>query len=178
MHLVNRTVPRPFPFLVIGHGKVLRYELSPIYVELPIIPQGSTIATVLEGESVDISCTSSGNPIPTISWELRGSPASFPQKDAVTNFHADVPKFGEFNFTAGSITSVLTITGANYPEHEGTYKCIGRNSHRGVESNVYSNITVHVLGTFLVQIYMPVMFVVSLRDLHIATREICNLMNN
>ena len=150
----------------------------PIYVELPIISQGSTIATVLEGESVDISCTSSGNPIPTISWELRGSPASFPQKDAVTNFHADVPKFGEFNFTAGSITSVLTITGANYPEHEGTYKCIGRNSHREVESNVYSNITVHVLGTFLVQIYMPVMFVVSLRDLHIATREICNLMNN
>ena len=119
----------------------------PIYVELPIISQGSTIATVLEGESVDISCTSSGNPIPTISWELDGSPAPFPQSDSVTRYPPTVPNFGEFRFTTGSVTSELKITGVN-TSHEGEYTCTARNSHRGVESSTSSTITVRVLGKF------------------------------
>jgi len=119
-----------------------------IIAELPITSQEGDIATVLEGDSIDISCTSSGNPIPTISWELHGSPVPFPQNDTVTNYQAGILESGEFNFDAGSITSVLKITGVNYPEHEGEYKCTGRNSHRGVESSAYSNITVHVLGKF------------------------------
>ena len=103
---------------------------------------------VLEGDSVNISCTSYGHPIPTILWELNGFPASFPQSDTVTDYQAVTPAIGEFSFTDGKITSVLTITNIVFPNHEGEYTCKGRNSHRGVESSAYSNITVHVLGTF------------------------------
>ena len=106
---------------------------------------------VLEGDSVNISCTSYGHPIPTILWELNGSPAPFPQSDTVTDYQAVIRTVvGQFNFTFtdGNITSVLTITNIVFPNQEGEYTCKGRNSHRGVESSAYSNITVHVLGTF------------------------------
>jgi len=120
------------------------------FPEAPItMSQVNTTVTALEGNSTDleISCTSSGNPIPTISWELHGSPAPFPQSDTVTRYPPTVPNFGEFSFTAGSVTSELKITGVN-TSHEGEYTCTARNSHRGVESSTSSTITVHVMGKF------------------------------
>jgi len=118
------------------------------FPEAPItMSQENTTVTTFEGGSTAISCTASGNPIPTISWELRGSPAPFPQSDTVTRYPPTVPNFGEFSFTTGSVTSELKITGVN-TSHEGEYTCTARNSHRGVESSTSSTITVRVLGKF------------------------------
>ena len=120
------------------------------FPEAPItMSQVNTTMTALEGNSTDleISCTSSGNPIPTISWELDGFPAPFPWSNTVTHYPPTVPNFGEFSFTTGSVTSELKITGVN-TSHEGEYTCTARNSHRGVESSSSSTITVHVLGEF------------------------------
>ena len=66
----------------------------------------------------------------------------------MTSYQVDIRDFGEFNFNTGSITSVLKLTGVSYPEHEGKYMCTCQNSHGGVQSSAYSNITVHVLGKF------------------------------
>ena len=107
--------------------------------------QNATVM-VLEGNSVNISCASVGHPIPTVLWELNGSPAPFQQSDTVTDYQAVIPTIGEFNFMDGNVTSVLTITNIVFPDHEGEYTCKGRNSHKVVESSAYSNITVHVLG--------------------------------
>jgi len=86
--------------------------------------------TALEGNSTDleISCTSSGNPIPTISWELDGYPAPFPWSNTVTRYPPSVPNFGEFSFTAGSVTSELKITGVN-TSHEGEIEMTGTKVH-------------------------------------------------
>ena len=112
------------------------------------VSQRSTIVTVHEGGSVDISCTSTGSPIPTISWELHGLPTPFPQTDSVTPFQVDIPEFGDFSFTPGNTNSRLSITNASFPAHNGEYICTGHNSHRGTESSTYSNITVQVWGKF------------------------------
>ena len=108
--------------------------------------------TVQEGDSVNIACNSTGNPIPTISWYLGASLAPFSQSDAVQNFEAtiirdritDVP---ELRFSQGSITSVLQITNVVYPAHDGEYTCVGLNSHRAGENTSNATITVQVQGT-------------------------------
>ena len=111
--------------------------------------------TVQEGDSVDITCFSSGNPIPTISWYLGASPAPFSQNDSVTEFQTDITREipGDptvFRFTEGNITSVLQITNAVYPAHDGEYTCVGLNSHREVGNTNNATITVQVLGRRLV----------------------------
>ena len=101
--------------------------------------------TVQEGDSVNIACFSSGNPIPTISWCFRGSLVPFSQSDSVENFRAEVA--GVNNHTVGNITSVLQITNAVYPTHDGEYTCVGLNSHREVDNTNNATITVQVQGT-------------------------------
>jgi len=68
--------------------------------------------TVLEGDSVSISCFSTGNPVPTITWYLGTSVAPFPQNDTVNNLEARVPGSAETTMaivTNGNITSILRI---------------------------------------------------------------------
>ena len=107
--------------------------------------------TVQEGDSVNIACFSSGNPVPNISWYLGASLAPFSQDDTVINFASiRVGSPGVLNFTEGNITSVLQITNATYPVHEGVYTCVGLNSHRGRDSTSNATITVQVQGMRLV----------------------------
>ena len=105
--------------------------------------------TVQEGDSVNIACFSYGNPIPTISWYLGESPAPFSQDDTVENLQAEtVGALSNFmlDFTIGNITSVLQITNAVYPAHDGEYACVGLNSHRAGNNTSNATITVQVQG--------------------------------
>ena len=111
--------------------------------------------TVQEGDSVNIACFSSGNPVPTISWNYGASTAPFSPSDNVINLEAilsrerpsDPP---ELRFTEGNITSVLQITNAVYPAHDGEYTCVGLNSNRAGDNTNNATITVQVQGRRLV----------------------------
>jgi len=102
--------------------------------------------TVLEGDSVSISCFSTGNPVPTITWYLGTSVAPFPQNDTVNNLEARVTGFGISEITNGNITSVLMMENAAYPAHDGEYTCVGLNSNRGAENANNATINVQVQG--------------------------------
>ena len=102
--------------------------------------------TVLDGDSVNISCFSTGNPVPTITWYLGTSVAPFPQSDTVNNLEARVTGFGISEITNGNITSVLMIENAAYPAHDGEYTCVGLNSNRGEDNTSNATINVQVQG--------------------------------
>ena len=106
----------------------------------------TTIVTVREGDSFNISCTSAGNPIPPISWERDGFPAPFPQRDSVTQYQVGHQQLG---FIQGNASSVLMISKATYPNHNGLYTCIGFNSHKGRSTTNRATITVNVLGMYV-----------------------------
>ena len=105
--------------------------------------------TVLEGDSVTISCFSTGNPVPTITWYLGTSVAPFPQSDTVNNVDARVTGSGATTMatvTNGNLTSVLRIENASYPAHDGEYTCVGLNSNRGGDNTSNATINVQVRG--------------------------------
>jgi len=105
--------------------------------------------TVLEGGSVSISCFSTGNPVPTITWYLGTSVAPFPQNDTVSSVDARVTGSGATTMalvTNGNLTSVLRIENASYPAHDGEYTCVGLNSNRGGDNTSNATINVQVRG--------------------------------
>ena len=105
--------------------------------------------TVLEGDSVSISCFSTGNPVPTIMWYLGTSVAPFPQSDTVNSVDARVTGSGATTMaivTNGNLTSVLRIENASYPAHDGEYICVGLNSNRGGDNTNNATISVQVRG--------------------------------
>ena len=105
--------------------------------------------TVLEGDSVSISCFSTGNPVPTITWYLGTSVAPFPQSDTINDLHSETTGSAPnvmVIITNGNITSALMIGNAAYPAHEGEYTCVGFNSHREGESTNNATINVQVQG--------------------------------
>ena len=109
-------------------------------------PHQTTTVTILEGGSANISCASTGNPIPTISWELRGSTAPFQQSNRVSDYQATAIGNQQLSFTQGNVSSVLQITSAAYPAHSGQYTCVGFSSHGGRSRTSHATITVDVQG--------------------------------
>ena len=103
-----------------------------------------------EGDNVNISCSSAGVPIPTITWTLRDQPTPFEQTDVQT----DIVIFrirddnGDLvaDITPGSLESTLQIVNAQYPAHDGVYQCTGSNSHAGQNFSQSVTITVQVQG--------------------------------
>ena len=104
--------------------------------------------SVMEGESLRLSCTSLGAPTPAIVWEMNSQPASFNATQVITVPRAQLvgaPGGGLVpNVTLGNITSELMIINAQYPADNGNYTCYGSNDD--FESNSSALIHVQVLG--------------------------------
>ena len=117
------------------------------------VNDGASVVTVSEGGSVDISCTSTGVPAPTITWRLNNQTAPFNQTDLTTPTDIRV----NINFVVdtiinGSVVSTLHIVNAQYPTHDGVYECIGDNSNGGSAPPNIANITVQVQGTDIISL--------------------------
>ena len=105
---------------------------------------------VAEGANVDISCTSTGIPVPSsVNWLLAGLPAPFNFNETFTDLMVGrVVSLGVAPpVTPASVRSTLHIENAQYPAHEGVYECIGTNSYAGVANTSSAMITVQVQGT-------------------------------
>ena len=107
---------------------------------------GASVVTVSEGGSVDISCTSTGVPAPTITWRLNNQTVPFNQTDVTTPTDVTVNNFMVDTITNGSVVSTLHIVNPQYPAHDGVYECIGDNSNGGSAPPGIANITVQVQG--------------------------------
>ena len=105
--------------------------------------------SLLEGDSVSISCFSTGNSVPTITWYLGTSVAPFPQSDTINDLQFTIagnePNL-MVSITNGDTTSQLMIENAAYPAHEGEYTCVGLNSNREGDSTNNATINVQVRG--------------------------------
>ena len=111
------------------------------------------LVTVLEGNSVTISCVSTGAPTPSITWKFNDEVATFIPSNMVDGrFSHRLVRDSNGNIvpdiTPGSITSNLTIVNAQYPDHDGVYTCIGSNDEQSV-NNSTASITVQVQGKLL-----------------------------
>ena len=110
---------------------------------------GPTVITVFEGDSVDITCTSTGVPTPSITWSFNGTVAPFNQTDSIVDFQVGyIRYYGEVQAVVdpGTITSYLNIVSASYPDHDGVYTCVGVNSEDAIFTSSSAFITVQVQG--------------------------------
>ncbi len=110
-----------------------------------------SIVVVPEGGSADISCTSVGAHVPSITWEFNNQTTDFEQTDTETPFVAALTgTIGNrgFDITPGTIESSLHIVSATYPDHDGVYTCIGTNSDDLTVASSSAFITVQVNGEF------------------------------
>ena len=101
-----------------------------------------------EGDNVNISCSSAGVPIPTITWTLRDQPTPFEQVEVQTDTVILLVRNNNDDFvpdvTPRSVESTLQIVNAQYPAHDGVYQCTGSNSHAGQNFSQSVTITVQV----------------------------------
>ncbi len=97
--------------------------------------------SVLEGGSIDISCNSTGGPIPSITWTINNQNTNFSQSDDATN-----PVITTTTTTTGYTVSTLHIVNAQYPAHNGVYTCTGTNTISGTQQTSSASITVQVQG--------------------------------
>ena len=107
----------------------------------------NSMVTVVEGGDVDISCTSTGVPVPTITWTLNNQTTPLNQTDIPTDFSITLGRDSSNNLipiiTSGNLMSTLHIVNAQYPSHDGVYECIGDDDTGNTSSLI---ITVQVTG--------------------------------
>ena len=90
----------------------------PLNTDQPEISEHPQNQIVLEGFNVSLLCNASGNPRPTFSWTINGSPVNTTSNPRIT--------FSAYNKQL-SITSVKRTDG-------GEYKCLASNSVKTVNS--------------------------------------------
>ena len=133
-------------FTPITHSSVHSIHFLAVDPNTTIV--GSSVVRVAEGGSVNISCISTGVPVPIITWKFNNLFVSFSQTDVITGFEVIVIRQGGTlvpEVTSGNIVSTLHIEGFQYPAHNGTYECIGSDpGNTSVSSTAI--ITVQVLG--------------------------------
>ena len=115
------------------------------------VSSGDGVVSVIEGGNVDISCISTGVPVPTITWTLNNQTISFTQTDTPTNYQVTVT--GEDTslvtvVTPGNVVSTLHIVNAQYPANTGEYVCTGSNTHAGITIDSPSTIIIGIQGNF------------------------------
>lgn len=104
-------------------------------------------ASVYKEGSVNISCTSTGIPVPTITWLSPNQMVL--QSDIHTTYSANFDTDYTVSVTTGSVVSTLHIVNAQYPADAGEYECVGSNSHAGDTFNSSAMVTLRFLGRFL-----------------------------
>ena len=117
-------------------------------VDVSIDVSSGADASVYEGGNVDISCTSTGVPVPTnITWTFNNQPTSFLQSDVYTNYsvNSDAATHA-VAVLPGSVVSTLHIVNAQYPADAGEYMCTSFNTHAGVTANSSATIPVQFIG--------------------------------
>ena len=102
------------------------------------------------GDGINISCTSTGGPVPTITWSVNNQPTNFTQTDIITQPRSTPIRQEDGTFksiiTPGNVVSALHIVNPQYPTHDGVYICAGRNSIGDIATTNSVNITVQVQG--------------------------------
>ena len=119
------------------------------------------LITVSEEESVNISCSATGVPVPTITWIVTNQLSPFIQTDMSTDYSVTITGASATLDTVvipGSVVSTLHIVNPRYPTHNGVYECIGTNTNGMSTTSSSSTISVFIPGIAL--------------HVHAATRQI------
>ena len=93
-----------------------------LFSDHPKISVRPQVKTTTEGDTVTLSCNTTGNPVPTISWTINGSPVDT----------TDNPRI---SFSRGK--QQLTITNVSRTD-SGEYRCAASNSLGNDTSNTTS----------------------------------------
>lgn len=102
--------------------------------------------TIIEGQDVNITCTSTGIPIPTITWTVSNG-AVHPQTDLTYDYSIASFGGGSFEINPGMIISYLFIEDLEYLTDDGVeYTCTGSNAYGEDSASSSALITLHVLG--------------------------------
>ena len=99
---------------------------------------------------MDISCKSTGGPVPTITWTFNNQPTILSQTDVITQASTEAVRQPDGTFvsivTLGNVTSTLHIVDAQYRTHDGVYTCTGNNYVSASDNTNSVTITVQVQG--------------------------------
>ena len=98
------------------------------------------MVAVPEGDSISVSCISTGEPVPSVLWTLNNKTTNFNQTDIISQSVLQPDDIFVSNVILGSVIS--TLVDAEYPTHDGVYICTGRNSLEATVNN-----TILVNGT-------------------------------
>ena len=106
--------------------------------------------TITEGMNRQVSCMSTGIPVPSITWRINNQTTSFFQMDTITDVSFEMRRSVTTGIQRGSIVSVLYIENAQYPTHHGIYECTAVNTDNLVNFSSSATITVHIQGNRVV----------------------------
>ena len=102
---------------------------------------------------MDISCKSTGGPVPTITWTFNNQPTNFSQTDVITQATTESVRQPDGTFVSivmpGNVMSTLHIVITQYPTHDGVYTCTGNNSMDVSATTSSVNIIVEVQGMYV-----------------------------
>lgn len=103
---------------------------------------------IVEGEDVDISCVSTGVPVPTITWTFNNQTTPFSQTDASADHNVTVIISDQSTaVTQGNVVSTLHIVNPRYLTNTGEYVCTGSSTNGDFTTSSSVRITVDISGT-------------------------------
>lgn len=104
----------------------------------------------IEGEDVNISCISTGTPVPTITWTIDNQ--STPYTSESYNRSASIASFGGGSFQidlAMAISNLLIFDLQYSVDNDVEYTCIGSNTYGDAQATSSATRRLQVLGTHI-----------------------------